>query len=132
MMKKTIILLGIAGMCYSGMAATNPAPAINSPIIKSVSDYVKSSDGTWEGKDKVWYKLDKKAQLWWSKDGKKWDASKDQTWQDKDGKWLKINNKKLVWSADGKKWDDVPEWAWESPNGKWYKFDKDWSLWVKE
>jgi len=129
-MKKTLIFIGLAGLSYASPAATTWVLA-NDPIAVIVSDYVKSTDGAWEGKDKVWYKLDKKAQLQWSKDGKKWEASKDQTWQDKDGKWLKINDKKLVWSTDGKKWSDVPEWAWQSPNGKWYKFDKDWALWVK-
>jgi len=129
-MKKTLIILGLAALSYTVPAATTRVLVTTTPS-EITSDYVKSTDGTWEGKDKIWYKLDKKAQLWWSKDGKKWEASKDHTWQDKDGKWLKLHDKKLVWSADGKKWDEVPEWAWESPNGKWYKFDKDWSLWVK-
>jgi hypothetical protein len=93
-------------------------------------DWMKAKDGTWMGKDKTWYKLDDKAMVWWSKDGKKWEASKDGMWQDKDGKWLKIDNKMLKWSADGgKTWSDVPEWKWQGDNGVWYKFDKDWSLW---
>jgi uncharacterized protein YxeA len=127
-MKKFLALIIVALVVF------NVAQARRFPLYKKITvsdDWKKSSEGTWEGKDKVWYKLDKQAKLWWSKDGKKWEASKDQTWQDKDGKWLKVHDKKLVWSTDGKTWADVPEWSWASPDGKWYKFDKDWSLWVK-
>ncbi|MBT1707750.1 hypothetical protein KK062_05940 [Fulvivirgaceae bacterium PWU5] len=127
-MKKILVLIVVALVTF------NAAQARRYPLYKktTVSDnWKKSPESTWEGKDKVWYKLDKQARLWWSKDGKKWETSKDQTWQDKDGKWLKIHDKKLVWSMDGNTWAEVPEWSWASPNGKWYKFDKDWSLWVK-
>jgi hypothetical protein len=77
-----------------------------------------------------WYKLDKKAKLWWSMDGMKWAAVKDGAWADNDGKWLKIHDKKLVWSTNGMKWSEVPEWKWKGSDGKWYKFDSSWTLWV--
>ncbi len=101
------------------------------------SEWMSSSGGTWTGNSegkKVWYKLDvKDASLWWSADGKKWEAVKNGIWQDKSGKWLKIADKKLVWSADGgKTWSEVPEWTWEDADGNWQKFDSSWMLWTKK
>ncbi|MBV8253353.1 MAG: hypothetical protein JO154_12155 [Chitinophaga sp.] len=99
------------------------------------SEWVKSTTGTWPGmKDgkTYWYKLDKKAGLWWSTDGNKWAAVQDGLWADKEGKWLKIHQGKLVWSTDGKQWTEVPDWKWEGSDGKWYKFDAKWNLWVNE
>lgn len=99
----------------------------------TADEWKKAATGTWPGmKDGItyWYKLDKKAGLWWSTDGKKWAAVTDGMWADKAGKWLKIHNKKLVWSTDGKAWAEVPEWKWEGADGKWYKFDAGWQLWV--
>ena len=99
------------------------------------ADWMRSSTGTWPGmKDgkTYWYKLDKKAGLWSSADGKQWSAVKGGQWADKDGKWIKIHEKKLVWSTDGKSWSEVPEWKWQGSDGKWYKFDTDWALWVNE
>jgi hypothetical protein len=133
-MKKLVLLAGLACFVF---ATTNASAEIKVTNTVSVTgEWAKSKEGTWDGMHdgkKVWYKLDmKNASLWWSMDGKKWDAVKDGMWQDKDGKWLKIVDAKMLkWSADGgKTWSDVPEWKWEAPSGTWYKFDKDWSLWV--
>jgi hypothetical protein len=132
-MKKLILMAGI--FCFATAAksaTTNVITGTHLEII--VEDWMKAKEGTWEGtheNKKVWYKLNTKdASLWWSMDGKKWEAVKDGMWQDKEGKWLKIDSKMLKWSADGgKTWVEVPEWKWEGSNGMWYKFDKDWSLW---
>lgn len=132
---KKIVLMATA--IFIGYVANATESTITmKPSIVVVSDWMKSKDGTWEGIHEgktVWYKLNPKdASLWWSTDGKKWEAVKDGMWQDKEGKWLKIDHKDLKWSADGgKTWSGVPEWQWEGPNGTWYKFDKDWSLWTK-
>jgi opacity protein-like surface antigen len=133
-MKKIILLAGIA--CFA-VSTVNAAVVVRSfSILNIVSEWEKSKEGTWDGMHdgkKVWYKLNQKdASLWWSMDGKKWEAVKEGMWQDKDGKWLKIVDAKMLkWSADGgKTWSDVPEWKWEAPSGTWYKFDKDWSLWM--
>ncbi|WP_315822943.1 hypothetical protein [Paraflavitalea speifideaquila] len=75
-------------------AAYRPMPATAHTI--TVGDWTRSATGTWAGmKDGVtyWYKLDKKAGLWWSTDGKKWADVKDGAWADKEGKWLKIHDK---------------------------------------
>jgi hypothetical protein len=127
-MKKTFLVLSAALI----LGSANVSIAKTSEISFSVAaGWDKAKDGAWVGKDKVWYKLDKDAKVWWSKDGKKWEAVKDGMWQDKDGKWLKIGEKKLWWSADnGANWSEVPEWKWMGTDGKWYKFDKDWSVWV--
>ena len=130
---KKIVLTGIV----LGILAGN-AFSINSSFLKSsapiaVMGWIKDADQAWAGKDMVWYKLDEKANVWWSKDGKKWEAVKDGMWQDKEGKWLKIGDKKLWWSADnGKNWSEVPEWKWQGSDGKWYKFDEKWTLWINE
>lgn len=136
-MKRSINLMAI---CMPILIAVNgnvqaAAPTSANSYSIAVPDWVKSSTGTWAGmKDgkTYWYKLDKKAGLWWSTDGKKWAAVKDGAWADKEGKWLKIHDKKLVWSTDGKAWSEVPEWKWEGSDGKWYKFDGQWGLWVNE
>lgn len=94
---------------------------------------MKSPTGTWPGMQDgktYWYKLDKKAGLWWSTDGTKWASVNGSSWADSDGKWLKVHNKKLVWSTDGKTCSEVPEWKWKASDGKWYKFDAHWSLWI--
>lgn len=135
-MKRTMNLMAF---CMPLLMATNgnlqaadaPMPGIHHAM--TVADWTKSATGTWAGKkDGVtyWYKLDKKAGLWWSTDGKKWAEVKDGVWADKEGKWLKIHDKKLVWSTNGKAWSEVPEWKWEGADGKWYKFDSHWTLWV--
>lgn len=133
-MKKTILLMAFClpvALITSSFTSNNETPVHHTEVKK---DWMKSSTGTWPGmKDgkTYWYKIDKKAGLWWSTDGKKWEAVSDGAWADKDGKWLKIHDKKLVWSADGNSWSEVPEWKWEGSDGKWYKFDQKWSLWVK-
>ena len=129
-MKKTILILALClpvvliSSSYSTMPIT----------IGSKTDWMKSKTGTWPGMkdgETYWYKLDKQAGLWWSTDGKKWEAVSDGAWADKDGKWLKIHEGKLVWSTDGNTWSEVPEWKWEGSDGKGYKFDNNWNLWVK-
>lgn len=111
---------------------------INASSIHSAiyGDWMKKDDGTWAGKmdgKKYWYKLDDKAKLWWSTDGKAWASVDNQMWADKDSKWMKIVDGKLMWSADkGKTWGEVPEWKWQGPDGEWYKFDASWSLWVNK
>jgi len=133
-MKKLFLLM----TCSCFLLTTNvkihagtPDPVNHSFIAE---EWTKSKDGVWEGiKDKktYWYKLDKEAKLWWSTNGKKWEAVTDGMWADADGKWLKIGDGKLWWSADkGANWSEVPDWKWEGPKGHWYKFDKDWSVWV--
>lgn len=132
-MKKSILMLALAlpvALISSSFTTTNHDVTISSVH----ADWMKSKTGTWPGmKDgkTYWYKIDKKAGLWWSTDGKKWEAVSDGAWADKDGKWLKIHEGKLVWSTDGTSWSEVPEWKWEGSDGKWYKFDNKWSLWVK-
>ncbi|MDF2436093.1 MAG: hypothetical protein K0Q95_469 [Bacteroidota bacterium] len=133
-MKKMILLAGFA--CFTFVNVNAETKTSITKVITVSDEWMKSKEGTWDGMHdgkKVWYKLDMKdASLWWSMDGKKWEAVKDGMWQDKDGKWLKIVDAKMLkWSADGgKTWSDVPEWKWEAPSGTWYKFDKDWSLWM--
>ncbi|MDQ3047902.1 MAG: hypothetical protein M3R27_10170 [Bacteroidota bacterium] len=133
-MKKLVLLASVFCFAYTANAAEPIDKDVNSEITVT-SEWTKAKDGTWEGKHDgktVWYKLNAKdASVWWSTDGKKWDAVKDGMWQDKEGKWLKIVDAKMLkWSADGgKTWADVPEWKWEGSNGTWYKFDKDWTLW---
>jgi hypothetical protein len=131
-MKKILMVVGaIAIVSSANVTTVSAASAHTSAIVKG--EFEKSKEGTWMGTDKVWYKLDKDAKVWWSKDGKKWESVKDGMWQDKEGKWLKINEKMLVWSADGgKTWAEVPEWKWEGTDGRWYKFDKEWKLWVNK
>ena len=132
-MKKIVLLASIA--CFTFATANANTPVKSPTSIAIASEWMKAKDGTWDGMHdgkKVWYKLNMKdASLWWSMDGKKWEAVKDGMWQDKDGKWLKIVDKTMLkWSADGgKTWSDVPEWKWEGNSGTWYKFDKEWSLW---
>ena len=125
-MKKLILIAGLFGFAFTAGTAT--AAVKTSYTVGTETDWKKAKDGAWEGMHdgkKTWYKVNPKdASLWWSMDGKKWEAAKDGMWQDKEGKWLKIDNKMLKWSADGgKTWADVPEWKWESTNGMWYKFD---------
>ncbi len=138
-MKKFMLCMGVAALSFTvGHAATvNKTAVVNHSIIFADGDWTKSTAGTWTGmhdNKKVWYKVNAKdASLWWSTDGKKWEAVKDGMWQDKDGKWLKISDKKLMWSADsGKTWSEVPDWTWQDADGNWCKFDKDWSLWTKK
>ncbi|WP_246484955.1 hypothetical protein [Chitinophaga qingshengii] len=137
-MKKTfrfvsavLVSLLIISKADISMAGSNLLPGLYTPAVS----WVKSTAGTWPGMKHgktYWYKLGKKADLWWSADGKQWAAVKDGLWADKEGKWLKIHQGKLVWSADGKQWSEVPDWKWEGSDGKWYKFDAQWSLWVNE
>lgn len=136
-MKKFILAAAVLGLILgttATQASNTPKTASTTTTVKA--DWKKSAEGTWAGKmngKTYWYKLDNKAKLWWSTDGKKWAEVKDGMWADKDGKWLKIGDNKLWWSADsGKKWSEVPEWKWQGPNGEWYKFDKDWSLWTNK
>lgn len=129
---KKILLTGIAlGMMVSFASTATTLLTNTAELVVAMEDWKKDEDQAWAGKDGVWYKIDEKASLWWSKDGKKWEAVKDGKWQDKEGKWLQIKDKKLVWSADGgKTWAEVPEWKWEGTDGKWYKFDNKWTLWI--
>lgn len=131
-----------AAVVFALFATTTTMFAINgimntSSIHSAIyGDWMKKEDGTWAGKmegKKYWYKLDDKAKLWWSADGKSWASVDNQMWADKDGKWIKIVDSKLMWSADmGKTWGEVPEWKWQGPDGEWYKFDNKWSLWVNK
>jgi hypothetical protein len=131
-MKKAIMALAVLALFLSTPMANLHASTFTVSA-KGGGKFMKSAQGTWQGMDKMWYKLDKDAKLWVSKDGKKWMADKDGMWQDKDGRWLKIGESKLWWSADnGKTWVQVPEWQWEGPDGTWYKFDQDWTLWVNK
>ena len=126
-----IVILLIASKVDISMAESNTPLSVHTPAVS----WVKATTGTWPGmKDgkTYWYKLDKKAGLWWSTDGKQWTAVKDGLWADKEGKWLKIHQGKLDWSTDGQQWSEVPDWKWEGSDGKWYKFDAKWSLWVNE
>ena len=129
-MKKVIYFATAIMLATSALVAKTSSTVAISKV--GEPKWEKSTEGTWEGAKKTWYKLNTKdASLWTSKDGKKWDASKDGMWQDKEGKWLKIVSKDLKWSADGgKTWSSVPEWKWEGADSKWYKFDKEWNLWT--
>ncbi|MEO5642890.1 MAG: hypothetical protein ABIQ40_08910 [Bacteroidia bacterium] len=138
-MKKLILSSIIAAFVFTStqVFAVNNNAEVKSAIVINAGDWMKSTSGTWTGmsnEKKVWYKLNTKdATLWWSMDGKKWEAVKDGMWQDMSGKWLKISEKKLMWSADGgKTWSEVPDWSWEDADGTWQKFDKDWNLWSKK
>lgn len=95
---------------------------------------MRSKTGTWtikkDGKT-CWCKLDKNAQVWWSKTGLAWQPLEGGMWQDKPGRWLKIGDGKLWWTTDGgKNFNEVSEWKWQAPDGRWYKFDAKWVLWV--
>jgi hypothetical protein len=129
-MKKLMLVVAMLSLGLATQA--NTIADDNTAVVANDPKFEKSKEGTWEGADKTWYKLNTKdASVWWSKDGKKWEAVKDGMWQDKDGKWLKIVDKDLKWSADGgKTWSQVPDWKWEGHDGVWNKFDKDWSLWT--
>jgi hypothetical protein len=136
-MRKFILPLA----AFAVMLATNVGAAnkINGKTVIAKTEnnnWMKDSDGAWEGKKDgktYWYKLDKSAKLWWSTDGKKWEAAGDNTWADNQGHWLTVKNNKLEWSTDmGKTWSAVPDMKWEGSDGKWYKFDKDWTLWVNK
>jgi len=132
-MKKVILMMAMAGSIsfYANSAYSIQPNSVNG--CRTIAGWEKDSDGAWEGKNKTWYKLDEKANVWSSKDGKSWQAVKDGMWQDKDGKWLKIGDKKLWWSADGgKTWSEVPEWKWMGGDGIWYKFDPNWTLWINK
>jgi hypothetical protein len=132
-MKKILMACAASGLMLAAPLTTALA---NTPTttVSVTADFMKSKDGTWAGMMKgkmYWYKLDAKAKLWWSMDGKKWSEVKEGMWADKEGRWLKIGDNKLWWSADmGKNWSEVPEWKWEGPKGEWYKFDSNWSLWT--
>lgn len=133
-MKKSILMLAICLPVTLTMSSFTTTSNTDIAVVTFKSDWMKSKTGTWPGmKDgkTYWYKLDKKGGLWWSTDGKKWEAVSDGAWADKNGKWLKIHEGKLVWSTDGSSWNEVPEWKWEGSDGKWYKFDNKWGLWVK-
>lgn len=129
-MKKLLLaaVLLMMGTVSEAKTTVDPGPSVTYGDPK----WKKSTEGTWMGAEKTWYKLNPKdASVWMSKDGKKWDAVQDGMWQDKEGHWLKIVDKDLKWSADGgKTWATVPEWKWQGHNDKWYKFDKDWTLWA--
>ncbi|MBC7861771.1 MAG: hypothetical protein IAF38_02280 [Bacteroidia bacterium] len=128
-MKK--LMLAVALLVAGASVEAKIEYAVKPNVTVGEVKWEKSATGTWLGKDKTWYKLNTAdASIWWSKDGKKWEAVKDGMWQDKDGKWLKIGDKKLWWSKDGKEWAEVPEWKWEGYDSVWNKFDKDWSLWT--
>lgn len=132
-MKKILMACAASGLMLAAPLTTALA---NTPTttVSVIADFMKSKDGTWAGMmngKMYWYKLDAKAKLWWSMDGKKWSEVKEGMWADKEGRWLKIGDNKLWWSADmGKNWSEVPEWKWEGPKGEWYKFDSNWSLWT--
>lgn len=132
-MKKILMACAASGLMLAAPLTTALA---NTPTttVSVTADFMKSKDGTWAGMmngKMYWYKLDAKAKLWWSMDGKKWSEVKEGMWADKEGRWLKIGDNKLWWSADmGKNWSEVPEWKWEGPKGEWYKFDSNWSLWT--
>lgn len=135
-MKKLILCAGIAMFAFTASQAAAISTNVAHKTVITADDWMKSKDGTFTGMHdgkKVWYKVNSKdASLWWSTDGKKWEAVKDGMWADKDGKWLKISDKKLMWSADmGKTWSEVPDWTWQDADGTWCKFDKDWTLWTK-
>ncbi|MCC7298206.1 MAG: hypothetical protein IT244_07735 [Bacteroidia bacterium] len=131
--KWMILWIGVFVSMPIQQIAASVAPVQSQHV---TSEFTQKKDGTWTGKmnDKTyWYKLDEKAALWWSTDGKNWAAVESGMWADKDGKWLKIGSEKLWWSADsGKTWAEVPDWTWEGPNGEWYKFDSKWNLWEKK
>ena len=133
-MKKILMACAASGLMLAAPLTTALAHTPTSTTVSVTADFMKSKDGTWAGMMKgkmYWYKLDAKAKLWWSMDGKKWSEVKEGMWADKEGRWLKIGDNKLWWSADmGKNWSEVPEWKWEGPKGEWYKFDSNWSLWT--
>jgi len=136
---KRKFLAAVIIACFAAVTATfavNQVISFNTRISIEKNDWVKKDDGTWAGKmdgKKYWYKLDDKAKLWWSTDGKSWASVDNQMWADKDGKWMKIGDGKLWWSADkGKNWGEVPEWKWQGPDGEWYKFDNKWGLWTNK
>ena len=137
-MKSKFIAAIILALLATGttLFAINKVLTFTPVSFSSSGDWVKKDDGTWAGNmdgKKYWYKLDDKAKLWWSTDGKSWAAVDNGMWADKDGKWIKIVDGKLMWSADkGKTWGEVPEWKWQGPDGEWYKFDAKWSLWVNK
>jgi hypothetical protein len=131
-MRKLFLAIGIAGIsCYVNavqLSSFNP-PSANHAI--SQKGWVKSKSGIWMGKDKIWYKLDKKDKsLLVSEDKKEWKVATNGQWTDKTGNLMSIRNNNLVWSSDGgNTWTPVPGWKWEGGDGISYEFDTNWVLW---
>lgn len=89
-------------------------------------DWKKSANGSWQGKDSTWYKMDNQGNVSSSTDNKKWSPVKDNRWQDNEGNWLTTKNKKLMMSTDnGKTWKEAPEGKWKGSNGMWFKYGSD-------
>jgi len=143
-MKKIIVLVG--GLCfiyvvnaseslYSATAFAKADKKLQPITTVSAADWVKTSNGTWEGTragKKLFYKINATdGSLWSSADNQKWEVVKEGTWEDKSGKLLKLDGKELRSSTNGTDWALVIDSQWEASNGIWYKFDPDLILWFK-
>lgn len=128
-MKRTMIL-------FSTLLAVCLIYLVNAKPTAGGDDWKKAKNNAWPGvinEQTYMYKLDANAKLWWSPDGKKWEADADGMWADKEGSFFKIDGHKLRTSADGgNTWSDSPEWKWMAVDGNWYKLDKDWIVWVSK
>jgi hypothetical protein len=145
-MKKIILLA--CGLCFTyAVNAEQPHSSTSvktsagktgeakSMVAVSATDWVKTSNGTWEGTrggKKLFYKINATdGTLWASADNQKWETVKEGTWEDKNGKLLKLEGKELKSSTDGTNWALVIDSQWEGSNGIWYKFDEELILWFK-
>ncbi|HET6225722.1 MAG TPA: hypothetical protein VFF27_05540 [Bacteroidia bacterium] len=139
-MKKIILLA--CGLCFTyavnatqSSAHAEASAGKESIVAVAAADWVKTSNGTWEGArggKKLFYKINATdGSLWASADNQKWETVKEGTWEDKNGKLLKLDGKALKSSTDGTNWALVIDSQWEGSNGIWYKFDEELILWFK-
>lgn len=118
----------LCSIIYGKLQAQTPKDT----VIQIAEEWLLDSDGAWVGVNKSLYKFDAKKELYWSKDGKKWNSVKSGSWQDINGKWIKIDKGALVWSGDGKEWENVADGKWQGYDGNWYMFDKNGQLLVSK
>jgi len=143
-MKKIILL--VSGLCFTYAVNANShrfssfvkvSKCKQSNFFETVSDaeWIKTSNGTWEGSHlgkKLFYKINATdGSLWSSADNQKWEMVKEGTWEGKNGKLLKLEGKELKSSTNGTDWALVLDSQWEGSNGIWYKFDEELILWFK-
>jgi hypothetical protein len=137
-MKKILISMNIFLVVFCIQPLLLKAQNTNKNDNKSTRTYnwTKAKNNSWPGvinEQTYWYKLDGRAELLWSADGKKWEEDTDGMWADKEGVFYKIDGTQLAQSTDaGNTWNETPEWQWQAVDGRWYKLDKDRVVWVSK
>jgi hypothetical protein len=137
-MKKILILMNLFLVVFCIQPLLLKAQNTNKNDNKSTRTYnwTKAKNNSWPGvinEQTYWYKLDGRAELLWSADGKKWEEDTDGMWADKEGVFYKIDGTQLAQSTDaGNTWNETPEWQWQAVDGRWYKLDKDRVVWVSK